>query len=130
MKLEFEQNIIPDGLYKELGFDAFMRLFDLDIPLLPRRILRPLSAQKGREHFRILQDLQKQVDQKKLELEKLSIKAENYHYLILFFPSSKINLWSSFIFIVSVNLYLKTWSFKRSKWGILFCRNQGNAAEK
>jgi DNA mismatch repair ATPase MutS len=112
MKLEFEQNIIPDGLYKELGFDAFMRLFDLDIPLLPRRILRPLSAQKGREHFRILQDLQKQVDQKKLELEKIidqSRKLPLLDFVLPFFENQSLEQFHLYSLgkFVSENLVLQ-----------------------
>jgi len=64
MKLEFEQKIVPDSLYEELCFDDFLSWFDIDIPILPRKILRPMGREKGEEHFKMLQDLQRQVDEK------------------------------------------------------------------
>ncbi|MBW1792400.1 MAG: hypothetical protein JRJ14_09150 [Deltaproteobacteria bacterium] len=93
MKLEFEQKIVPDGLYEELGFDGFLSFFDMDIPLLPRKILRPLKAEKGKEHFRILKDLQKQVDQQKLDLERIiaqSRKLPLLDFLLPFFENQSL----------------------------------------
>ncbi len=112
MKLEFEQKIVPDGLYEELGFDGFLSLFDMDIPLLPRKILRPLRAEKGKEHFRILQDLQKQVDQQKLDLERIiaqSRKLPLLDFLLPFFENQSLEQFHVYSLgkFVSENLVLQ-----------------------
>jgi len=86
MKLEFEQKIVPDGLSEELDFYGFLSLFDMDIPLLPRKILRPLTAEKGKGHFRRLQDLQKQIEQKKLDLEKIIVQSQKLPLLDFVLP--------------------------------------------
>jgi len=86
MKLEFEQGVVADGLYEELGFDSFMSLFDVEIPLLPRWILRPLSTEKGKEHFRILQELQKKIDQQKLKLERIIDQSKKLPLLDFLLP--------------------------------------------
>ena len=71
MKLEFEQNIVPADIFEELDFNGFLSYFDLGIPLVPRRILRPMKRQQGKAHFTRLYDLQAKVDQGKLEINKL-----------------------------------------------------------
>ena len=86
MKLEFEQKIIPDSLYEELCFDDFLSLFDIDIPILPRKILRPMGREEGEGHFEMLQGLQKQVDAKKLRPEKVIAQSQKLPLLDFLFP--------------------------------------------
>ena len=71
MKLELEKNIVLEGLFEELDFSGFLSFFDLDMPLLPYKILRPLNFEEGTAHFKDLSDIQKQIDQGRLELEKV-----------------------------------------------------------
>jgi hypothetical protein len=71
MKLEFEQNIAPADIFEELDFNGFLSYFDLGIPLIPRKILRPLTKEQGQSHFRHLYDLQAKVDHGELEIKKL-----------------------------------------------------------
>ncbi len=71
MKLEFEQHIVPPDIFEELDFDGFLSFFDLEIPLVPRRILRPMTRQQGRSHFAQLYDLQAKIDDGKLEIKRL-----------------------------------------------------------
>jgi len=71
MKLEFEQNIAPADIFDELDFNGFLSSFDLGIPLLPRKILRPMTKEEGTSHFRRLYDLQAKVDHGELEIKKL-----------------------------------------------------------
>jgi len=86
MKLEFEQKIVPDSLYEELCFDDFLSWFDIDIPILPRKILRPMGREKGEEHFKMLQDLQRQVDEKKLRPERIISQSQKLPFLDFVLP--------------------------------------------
>ena len=71
MKLEFEQKIVPDDLIEELDFKGFLSLFDIELPLLPRKILRPMTQDEGISHFKRLYDFQTQIEQGKLDIESL-----------------------------------------------------------
>ena len=62
MKLELEQDTMPQALYQELGFAQFLGLFDRRLPILPTRTLRPMTASEGESHFQLLIDLEKRLD--------------------------------------------------------------------
>lgn len=62
MKLELEQDTMPQDLYQELGFIQFLDLFDRQLPVLPTRTLRPMSASEGEAHFQALVDLERKLD--------------------------------------------------------------------
>lgn len=112
MKLEFEQKIVPDSLYEELCFDDFLSWFDIDIPILPRKILRPMGREKGEEHFKMLQDLQRQVDEKKLRPEKVISQSQKLPFLdfvLPFYESSSLEQYHLYSLgkFVSENLLLE-----------------------
>jgi len=71
MKLEFEQHIVPTDIFEELDFSGFLSFFDLDVPLVPRKILRPMTKEEGQSHFQRLDYLQEKIDQGRLEIKKL-----------------------------------------------------------
>lgn len=58
MKLSFEQHMIPGQIAEELDFAGFLALFDLEVPMLPERVVKPLSGEVGRVHFAKLRQLQ------------------------------------------------------------------------
>lgn len=89
MKLEFEQNIIHADLIEELDFKEFLSLFDLDIPLLPHKILRPMNQEKGDSHFRELSDFQTLIEQGKLDIERLVLQSRNLPLLDFMVPFFK-----------------------------------------
>lgn len=57
MKLEFEQDFVTNALNRELDFRLFLDLFDLNIPLIPSKILRPMDKQSGIAHFTALSEV-------------------------------------------------------------------------
>ncbi len=89
MKLEFEQNTVNSDLFEELDFKGFLSLFDLEIPLLPRKILRPFNREQGESHFRKLSDFQVMIKQGKLDIEKLISQSSNLPLLDFVIPFFK-----------------------------------------
>ncbi len=63
MKLHFEQQAIAGPLYEELGFRQYLSLFDRHLPILPSRILQPLTAIEGLAHFQLLAELKIRLDE-------------------------------------------------------------------
>ncbi len=57
MQLEIEQGRVSSILSEELELDLYLKLFDLPIPLLSHRVLKPLNALEGKTHFEKLQEL-------------------------------------------------------------------------
>jgi hypothetical protein len=55
--LELEQNTIPNEIEIELDVKAFLSLFEMNLPLIPRTLLRPLKKEEGLEHFAKLKAL-------------------------------------------------------------------------
>ena len=62
MKLEFETGNIPDSVYKELGFEEYLDIFDTGVRGAPSILLKPMSKQEGEEHYGYLQKLQRVFD--------------------------------------------------------------------
>lgn len=71
MKLELAQNIIPETLLKELDFPAYLETFDLEMSLIPKKILSPFSEKAGICHFRELRRLEGKIESGDLELVTL-----------------------------------------------------------
>ncbi len=57
MKLELEQNTVPDEIEGELNIKTFLSLFETNLPLIPRMLLRPLKKEDGLSHFSQLKAL-------------------------------------------------------------------------
>jgi MutS-like protein len=57
MKLEFENGFIPDQIFKELDFRGFLAGFEQKIPLIPNKVLRPLSDRDANEWFSRISNL-------------------------------------------------------------------------
>ncbi len=76
MKLVFEQHLIsehlPESLKEELDFKGFLSLFDLDIPMIPQKILRPFNREEGIGHFNRLSAVQRLADEEKLDLNAMA----------------------------------------------------------
>lgn len=71
MILELEQSSIAQGLFQELGFADYLALFDAEIPLLPRKILRSLNKKQALTHFNQLSELHELIEQNKINLVEL-----------------------------------------------------------
>lgn len=54
MHLEFARGFIDERLYAELDFAGYLSLFSGNLPLLPGKILRPMTEKEGREHYQHL----------------------------------------------------------------------------
>ncbi|MBU2510603.1 hypothetical protein KJ966_04675 [bacterium] len=61
MKLEFENGLIDSDIYKELGFEGFLALFQREIPMVGHTILKPMERQSALEHFQRLIQLDSQI---------------------------------------------------------------------
>ncbi|MBT6498604.1 MAG: hypothetical protein HOK67_01710 [Deltaproteobacteria bacterium] len=71
MILEFESGIIPEHLFRDLGFESYLALFKQEIPILPRSILQPLGEKEARAHFKALAELDAFAASGELELSAL-----------------------------------------------------------
>lgn len=93
MKLEFEQNIVDQKLFNELSFNEYLDLFNIDVPLLPLRILRPLTKHNGEQHFHELNLLKSKVDDNSLALSQLISASKKIPYIeniIIFLKNKEI----------------------------------------
>ncbi|MDM8550494.1 hypothetical protein QUF72_10465 [Desulfobacterales bacterium HSG2] len=89
MKLEFEQKIVSDDLTEELDFKGFLSLFDIKLPLLPRKILHPMNQEEGTSHFKRLCDFQARIEQGELDIERLIAQSRKLPLLDSLMPFFK-----------------------------------------
>lgn len=58
MKLELEQGSVSTELLNELDFEGFLLRFDENIPLIHRKILKPLTKKEAVDHYATLKNLE------------------------------------------------------------------------
>ncbi len=93
MKLEFEQSLVTNNLYEELAFDDYLRLFQLEMPVLSHMVLRPFDRSKGEQHFQRLQGLKHQIEDRESDLEAIITQSQNLpnlEFLLPFFQDSSL----------------------------------------
>ncbi len=71
MQLEFESGYIPESVFSELELQEFLSQFEIEIPLIPHKILRPLGEREAKEWFGRLSALETQIKRHNIDLECL-----------------------------------------------------------
>lgn len=71
MHLEFEQGLIAPNVYNELGFTEYLQLFELKMPIISHKILRPLNHVDGEHHFAQLEKIKSDIKNEVLDIKKI-----------------------------------------------------------
>ncbi len=99
MKLEFENNIIPDSIYQELDFNGFLSLLETDLAMIPHLVLRPMNKGETEKHFSRLTNLKGQIVKHKGNLEimiQLGQQLPPIDYLLPFFKDQQLEIYHLF----------------------------------
>ncbi len=90
MILVFEKDALPEPVFRELGFEKFLELFNHGLPLIPSKILRPLSRKEGIAHFKLLADVETKLGEYTDMLTGLSKSLPKLDGIMPFFESGML----------------------------------------
>ena len=71
MKLQLNRKYIHQDLFEELGFDDYLKKFEIHLPMLTTLVLSPMEKEEGLQHFNELSQLSSKSLQQKVDIEEL-----------------------------------------------------------
>lgn len=93
MQLTFKAGIFPDSIQQDVDIQGFLALFDVNMPILPSKTLKPLSISRGRAHFKRLTAVMNKIVQGAIDLDTVisqSRKLPLLDPLLPFFKSQSL----------------------------------------
>lgn len=97
MNLELARYVVPGRLAEELGFAFYLSFFATDLPILPGKILGPMTTAEGIEHFRVLAGMEKKIIGRTVfELLDLSRLLPNLDLLLPVFAAGRLEQYHLF----------------------------------
>lgn len=99
MKLSFRKDFLKNEIFRELGFESFLSLFEADFPILGEVVLDPMDEAEARGHYNRLILLDEKLTRHRVDLTEIvrvCRQLRNVDYLVPFFRDQKMETYHLF----------------------------------